>query len=194
MFVFPLVSNAECSYERQAELSRIASNIQLSYTYDVEEGGFPFFIVNAINITNDIYMADNTSGAIARNPEYNFIYELNGVTIDYDIYSNDPNCLDQKILTKTITLPKFNSFSITVDCQKFPNFKYCQTWLNTDGVLREDFDSELEKYIKGEDKSNVTEEKSEIVTNYFFNNIELIVFVILLVLIIPFLIHMKRRM
>ena len=55
LFLFPLVSNAECSYERQAELSKIASNVQFSYTYEVVEGT-PQFNVNIINLTNDIYV------------------------------------------------------------------------------------------------------------------------------------------
>ena len=57
-FLNPIISNAECSYERQAELSKIASNVQIAYSYENDMGN-PVFSVNIINITNDIYVLEH---------------------------------------------------------------------------------------------------------------------------------------
>ena len=44
MCVTPTFVHAKCDYQRQAELSRIASNVQLAYTYDSTE--FTVFVSN----------------------------------------------------------------------------------------------------------------------------------------------------
>ena len=54
MCVTPLITHAECDYQRKAELSRMASNVQFSYTYDENID----FTVNITNIIDDIYVSN----------------------------------------------------------------------------------------------------------------------------------------
>ena len=54
MCVTPTFVHAKCDYQRQAELSRIASNVQVAYTYDSVE-----FTVFVSNLTSDLYITDN---------------------------------------------------------------------------------------------------------------------------------------
>ena len=55
MCVTPLITHAECDYQRQAELARLASNVQLTYTYNSDSG----FQVIMTNLTSDLYAVNN---------------------------------------------------------------------------------------------------------------------------------------
>ena len=195
IFAFPVIVKAECSYERQAELSKIASNVDLSYSYEMDENKYPVFTVNATNLTNDIYIVDYVYGIKTSDPEYNFVYNLNGTTLKYDIFSNDENCSDVKLITKNITLPTFNKFSQLKSCTRYPNFKYCQMWMNLDSVSQEQFDSELSEYLKEMDATTeISDENTNTATNFISDNLFWIIISLSLIIIVPFLIYGKRRM
>lgn len=145
IFATPLVTHAECDYQRQAELSRLASNVQFSYTYDSNMN----FTINVTNITDDIYvsyfnpgnlLSETLSGSGEKN-----IQAGAGVTIDFEIYSNDSNCKGDKLLTKYVSTPSPNRFYQFDECKKYPNFKYCQLWLNT-AIDINQFKEEFNKY------------------------------------------------
>lgn len=150
---------AECSYERTAELSRIASNVQFSYNYEMNENGNPEFTVIVSNLTNDIYIKDDmTAELISGTGEVTISYP-NGSSIQFKIYSNDSNCYGEKILTQYVNLPYYNYFSNNDECQNYPNFTYCQMWLNTD-ITIETFDESLEEYkneLQSDDEIEVEE-------------------------------------
>ena len=71
MVITPFMVHADCNYERTAELSKLASNVNFSYTYMIEKDNIKY-TVNAINIANDIYVKDNQSGIISKGSEFNF--------------------------------------------------------------------------------------------------------------------------
>ena len=108
VFACPLISNAECSYERQAELSRIASNVQFSYTYEMTEN-YPRFTVSVTNITNDIYVIDDYGVIISGATEGNRTYQGSN-NIEFVIYSNDSSCRGEKLLTQYVSFPTYNKF------------------------------------------------------------------------------------
>lgn len=159
LFLFPLVSNAECSYERQAELSKIASNVQFSYTYEVVEGT-PQFNVNIINLTNDIYVqyTNDMFRPIISGVGEKTIAGTNGSTMNFAIYSNDNNCRGEKIITKYLNIPKFNDLSNTDECKKNPNFKYCQVWTDNESITTEQFKTTLEEYETNNEANDDLEE------------------------------------
>ncbi len=140
MIVFPFTIHAECDYQRQAELSRLASNVQLTYVYT--ETGFSVIMTN---LTKDLYAVDMYSKVIPGGEEKTFSYASG--TVRFDIYTTDSSCSKEKLLTKTITLPTINSLSFRDECKQYPNFKYCQLWGNF-AADDSTFDSELVKYKK----------------------------------------------
>lgn len=145
MCVTPLITHAECDYQRKAELSRMASNVQFSYTYDENID----FTVNITNIIDDIYVSYFNPGTLS-NEILNGVGEKSiqvgaGVTIGFEIYSNDPNCRGDKLLTKYVSTPSPNRFYQFDECKKYPNFKYCQLWLNT-AIDISQFREEFNKY------------------------------------------------
>lgn len=158
VFACPMISNAECSYERQAELSRIASNVQFSYTYEADAEAAPNFTIQAANITDDIYVVDYLYQTRSQGQESSFSYGAGGSSVRFDIYSNDNECYGERILTSYIDLPVYNSFSTLEDCNGYPNFKYCQTWLNTSSLTQEQFDDAFYNYIV-DNKVEKTNEK-----------------------------------
>ena len=158
MFLYPLVTEAECSYERISELSKMASNVQLSYTYELKQT--IEYDVHITNLTNDLYAMDNEGNAISGNSDVSlhFVYDERklfspGEAISYRFYSNDVNCKDEYLMTKYITLPKYNRFALSDECKKYPGFKYCSLWDYTDLDL-DTFDSNLKKYLESLNKKS----------------------------------------
>lgn len=152
MCVTPLITHAECDYQRLAELSRLASNVQLSYTYSEESG----FQITMTNLTNDLYATNIYGQRINGGAER--VFETVSGSYNYDIYSNDSNCPGEFLLRKSINLPVRNSYSYYDECKQYPNFKYCQMWSNI-SVTHEQFMEELNQY-----KGNVQEMKDQLTT------------------------------
>lgn len=195
MFISPLITHAECSYERQAELSRIASNVQFSYNYEMVDG-YPKFTVNINNLTNDIYIKENSLGqTIYGSGEKQLNYSNNGMNISFDIYSNDQNCRGDKLLTQYITLPKYNFFSTSDECKKYPNFQFCAMWLNTT-ITVDQFNDALKAYrnqnaIEGEVEEPNLQEK---IFEFFKENRTIILVCIAgFIVLIGLFLYKKRR-
>ncbi len=192
MFISPLVIHAECSYERQAELSRIASNVQFSYSYEMKSNQ-PQFSVNITNLTNDIYIVDNYNNIFSGNGEKREQYSY-GKTINFNIYSNDPLCYGEELMVQYVNIPHFNRYSEDEVCKNKEEYKLCQMWVNTSHLSIDQFRKEVNKYKKNEPKNNQIDTEETwwtavykiIVQNYY-------IFIILLVLIIAIAIKKKTR-
>ena len=118
LFIFPLVSNAQCSYERQAELSKIAANVKFSYTFEMQETVElrPLFKIFITNLTNDIYIVDDYNGlTILGNGEKQVNYgDVSSAT--FKIYSNDPACRGELLMTQHVNMPSYNPYSRSEEC------------------------------------------------------------------------------
>ncbi len=74
-----------------------------------------------------------------------------GETYSFDIYV-EPNqhvaCVGEKLITKSITVPKYNPFSEREECIEYEEFPLCNKWYK--GKIEDDlyFNEELDKYIK----------------------------------------------
>ena len=184
MFIIPFTVKADCSYEREAELSRIAANVQFSYTYTVDENGEPIFTVNINNLTNDIYVKDSTGSGlfqpvISGTGEKKLSYAA-GSSVTFDIYSNDSSCYGEKLSSMYVNLPQFNYYSTNEECQKYPDFKYCQVWLNT-SITPTQFQNELTQYQgQIDDQTNTIKKQSiwVILKDFWNDNKVLIILVI----------------
>lgn len=190
MFVVPLMANAECDYQRQAELSRLASNVQLAYTYNGTD-----FTIYMTNLTSDLYAVNDYGRVIQGGAEKTF--NAYSTTVSYNIYSNDKNCYGEQLLTKTISLPSINFYSFYDECKQYPNFKYCQKWGEL-AISEQEFKEAIADYkdtLKARNKDNIKEKSSfwDIVIDVLENN--MIMFIIFGSVILIFLIYVfiKRR-
>ena len=152
MCVTPLITHAECDYQRLAELSRLASNVQFSYTYDLSQG--LTFTLYVTNLTSDIYVIDDYGNRFYGSGEKSLLYSAadvsgfqNGDRIAFNFYSNDNNCKNEAITTRYVSFPYYNAYSTLDECKLHPNFKYCQLWLDVSDMNYEKFKSELNKHL-----------------------------------------------
>ena len=196
MFLFPLFTRAECSYERVSDLSKMASNVQVSYTYEL---GYQIeYDVHITNLTNDLYATDNIGNTIDNNDTtLHYAYDEEklfhpGDTISYEIYSNDANCKDEYLMTKYITLPDYNHFALSDECKKYPNFKYCTLW-NYTNIGYKSFHEELEKYIASLNNDYSEESDNSNHSWFLFKNYYVIVVFVALLLVISLFFFKRRR-
>ncbi|MBR3199292.1 MAG: hypothetical protein IKG27_04685 [Bacilli bacterium] len=191
LLVFPLVSKAECSYERKAELGRLAGNVQLSYSYVIKDR-YPVFTVDISNLTNDIYAVDefgNVFGGARTSGQY--AYET---SVTYTIYSNDINCKDEKILNKHIALPRFNMYSLYDECKEYKDAPFCQLWgniIDSDNAFYRAIDAYNAALNKKKNKNVSNESKIIKFLNKVFTN-KIVIAAILLGLVI-LVIFVTRR-
>ncbi len=193
-FVFPMISHGECNYQRQAELSRIASNVKINYNYTVSDTSNLQFVINITNLTDDIYLLQDGLNIISGTGEKQISVDY-GNSVKYDIYSNDSSCKGEYLLTKYITIPTVNSFADTNLCKTNPNFKYCQRW----GSYSISYDELLNQFNlykkKSEKKSDSKNDTFQILIDYFNNNKFMLAFFgIVIVCTIIYYIFNKKKM
>lgn len=198
MLVTPIMVSADCSNERLAELSKIAGNVQFSYSYAYDDDEVIRFSVNAINIADDIYIQESENRIISKGNEFNYNYNTGGTTKKYNIYSKDPNCYGYNLLTSYVTLPYYNDLSELDYCDYYPEFKYCQKWFNTENVTIDQFNDEISVYIDdiiNKQDDTTSEENTGSLLMKFFNENKLFVIITLIsLLLLPLLFYVKRRM
>ena len=201
---FPLVGNAECSYERQAELSRIAANVKFSYVYEanyLEDGHIeiPTQII-ITNLTNDIYLQETGSlfnQRVSGNGE-KILNSTIGSQTTFNIYSNDNNCKNELLMTQSINIPSYNYFSTSDECKDNPEFYLCPLWMNTTGITSEKFNAELKKYKAEQEKQMSNTEDADIwdkIQNVVDENKTVVVISIIIVVLFAIygIYHVFRR-
>ncbi len=192
-FIFPMISHGECNYQRQAELSRIASNVKINYNYTLNETNNLQFVINITNLTDDIYLKQDDLNIITGTGEkqINVGYAS---SIKYDIYSNDSSCKDEFLLTKYITIPTVNTLADTDLCKNNSNFKYCQRWGNY-SISYNELLNQFNLYKKNlEKKSDSKNNTFQILIDYFNNNKFMIAFfgIVILCTIIYYIFNKKK--
>ena len=185
----PIKVNAACSYERVAELSRIAGNVQLSYTYNVENNKIKY-IVTLNNLTNDIYIIDQDKKVIRGVGEISFTSNASQ-NLRFTFYSNDSMCPKEKLLSKNLVLPYYNRRFVTSECKKNPGFAYCQLWFNSKSITNAEFKKSLNKYLTQEAVKNETTSKIDL-TGFFEDNLLWICLSIIALIILIALTFVKR--
>ncbi len=189
MMLFPNITKAECSYERQAELSRIASNVQISYNYEKEENSGPVYTVNITNLFNDIYIKDEDDNIYIGTNEVNVNYIFGGV-YSYNIYSNDSNCKDEFLLTQYVSLPYYNMFSSYDECKKYPELDICSLWGGAKAETQNDFYNKIKEY---ENSLNSDEYISKEESDDISNNTVYVIMLICGIITLSLLLILKKK-
>ena len=196
LFMVPLITRAECDYQRQAELSRLASNVQFSYNYKIVNSS-PEYTVNISNITNDIYVTDNLGNRFAGQSEFMHKYYIWDNKADYTIYSNDNNCKGEVLLTKHISFPYYNQYSVLPECQKYASSELCSIWYDTSNYSELEFIDALTK-VGNTSKELFKAEDNDLKTTVLDVIMDNLVYVVLsaigiLILIIFIVLKVVRR-
>lgn len=198
LVLFPFKVSAQCSTERIAELSKIAENINLSYTYEVGEEDAEFK-VTVSNLTNDVYLVSNeeeitVSGINEKTIDKKF---PSGTTLNFVVFSNDKNCKNEALTNKYITLPYYNLYSNYGMCKEYPEHEYCKRWYDSSKISRSEFERALadysDKLMDDEEKVKETKEKTFLdMLEEIWNNYNIFIIISLgLILVIVVIIIIK---
>ncbi len=171
-------SNSKCSKEELNELYKLAEKITTDTemaeefyeksTNDEtgEEEDIYTWIANfkLENVDNELYAYvtnDYNDEQKEYKPEKNTIQfkgvaSFDIVTYTVEIRSNEYGCKGETIRKFTLKTKIYNNFSDMNNCLTYPDFKYCQKFLDEDLPTFQTFMSELEKYKKTTKKTNST--------------------------------------
>lgn len=87
------------------------------------------------------------------------------VTYTVEIKSNDYGCKGETIRKFTLRTKIFNRFFNMIECDEFPDFKYCQQYIDEDLPTLQMFKSELAKYKKTTKKVTTESDNKEVNKN-----------------------------
>ena len=143
--------------------SFIFSSSNLSFnTYKISDNKATFDITVA-NMTNDIYLYDSFSDKKYIKTGEFVINDFNdGTKYRFFIKSNDKNCKDEVLLTKYITLPKYNPYYGDPICKGIESYELCQRWGAFNIGSYKEYKSKIEKYKASIAKNEVVQEKKKI--------------------------------
>lgn len=221
MFIFILFMllglvrvQAACSLEEQVKANNAAGAVnvvadKLQYTYNAydEEHDESYDIdaytgmIYVYNLTPDIYFnitdgkdketytyADDIDGAVAVSTG------TMAVVKDYTIaiYSTNSSCGTTPVRTISATLPRYNPFANYTSCQDYPDYYYCQQFLNADIITEMQFMEGITAYAKTHKKQEETrregffEDTVKFVKKYWY------FIVIVICIIVGIIIFVKR--
>lgn len=182
IFAFPMLVKADCDNQRIAELNKIAGNVQISYTYEIENNE-PSFYLNISNVLGDIYLKDNY-GNLYYNDMEKIEYAPKTI-ITYTIYSNDINCRDIKLLSIYSKKINYNKYYNSEVCKNNVS-KFCDLWVDNDELSYIDFLNKVSE-TKVINNSGTTNKKTN--NDYI---IYIIISIVILFLFITFIYKLRK--
>lgn len=203
-FVTTSVNAETCSNKELNSLKEKAINIKVTYDlYDstYNENHLYYFNVLITNFDKDFYIVDSDGQEFKymENLEDNGVRVLRsvkeGTKYDFTLYtSNETRCPDNKIITKSITLPYYNDYSQREECNGIEEFSLCQKYYG--GVIDSEdyFKTQVEKYRKSlVDNSNKKNDKSivSIILAFITNNLLIVIPSIIVIIVIVIFVVIK---
>ena len=180
-------SDSACSSSELATLNNAANNVTVSYEdekivvgqgYDIDgdyDGEVPLvdlygtvFNVSFANITDDIYLRitnDTNDTELTFTKEnmdageavFQTEYSDELTTYTVEVLASNYDCVDEVIHKFNLTVPVFNQFSEMEACNTYPNFYYCQEYIDTEPITFPEFMEELNIYKQEVDESEIEE-------------------------------------
>ena len=178
MFSWTSVDAASvCSYEKQKEISKDASNVRITYeeaqgivdpeNYHVHEGEDPetfvvyydYFKIRILNVTESIYIKlENSSNNDVKYINYEdtdegtFVIDWKDLkkvtTFNYTIYSSTKTeCPNEEIKKGVLTTPMLNGNYANAICVEIPEFNLCQKYITTP-ISEDKFRELAENYLE----------------------------------------------
>lgn len=198
-------SKTKCDYTLLSNLKNFTSNVDITYTYHIENDD-AYFDITLTNIRDNIYFVDNTN-----NKTYYYTDTLNGIItipnyksgkVSFSFYSNHNECLNEKLAIKYVNLPLYNKYYNYPECEGVTNLKACEKWSGYSASI-EEFRDEVTKYKeKKEDNNTVKNIENltwfnklvKIYTNYFYIITPLFVGIIVgIVYLVKYIEHRRSR-
>ena len=134
MFMFPSLvcatSKTSCDYTLTANLKKLASNINITYKYRIIDDEV-YFDITLANIQSNLYFIDSkTKNTYYYSDTNNGVITINDYksgSVSFSVYSNDDECLDEKLVVKKVKLPFYNKYYKLDECLDNNSF-VCNKW------------------------------------------------------------------
>ena len=177
---------ASCSYTRLAELKRMASNVNITYTYTISSKK-ALFDIRVANLNNDIYLYDSYNNKKYEVVEFLLKNYQDGTKYRFFIKSNDRNCKDEILLTKYVTLPRYNILYGDPICEGISDYTLCQRWGSFNITDYNTYINQIKKYkaslvkpneiIKVDNKESLLDKILDFLLDYYIYILVLIIII-----------------
>ena len=198
LFNINIVMAEACDSEDMARLKGLAAGVSYSSEYVGDKpnaDSYQQYNVNFIGLTNEIYVGDSHRTFSVTSDSQTIKLESGINTLE--IYSK--NCYDLRLKSIKIELPRFNSYSASLECEGLENsdFEMCNPWYQ--GEVGDDFYEKVAEYKR---KNNLSEDINDSdsgdsgIVNYIFNNkitVSIVFAFIILLAVIIILIRRKKN-
>ena len=159
-FAAESIENYICSSGTKGKLIDQVSKIKLSYDLiddpdetDKESGYGKYFTIKVTNFSENLslqmgaynYQFKDVGESFTLKQRFSYI----GGTIKLKFFGGDNHpCYNQFIASKTIKLPKFNTYSLLDECVEYEEFSMCNKFYDGEIESKEFFLKKLEEYKK----------------------------------------------
>ena len=162
--LIPMSIKADCALEEKIRLKALASNIDFSYSYVMNDNDYLTFNITITNLHPDLYIYDKYhvkyyyySGI----NEKTINYYNSGTSAEFSIISNYGNCKGEIIFTNYVSLPHYNSYYKDPSCNDIPDYSLCKRCSIVD-MSYENFQKQINTYKKSlEQEDEFIEHKQE---------------------------------
>ena len=181
---FSVSVKAECT---DRELLKWAREVEIKYADIVDddlENAYYLYVSPKrenlyIEAKNDLYPGSPAYGQKLPNGEYGIASRIHFETKTYEINiyasKDSKECPNELLVTKTLSVPQYNSYNKSAFCEQFPESKLCETMSDVNDLTTEEFEKEAQEYAE---KKNPQKQKEQ-------NIIVTIIFDYLVWIIIP---------
>lgn len=170
-----------CTSGAYNKLKKEAYNVKFSYEMQRDTNGQVYFTVTVMNFTENVILIQGDSVYEFKNTgdTFNLTQTFKGgETIKFSLYGGyDTDCVEEYLYSKSLKIPKYNTYSELDECFEYEEFELCNKWYQGNIPSEAYFMQKLEEYKESikpvEEEKKVEEEKSlfEQVINFYVDNI-----------------------
>ncbi len=174
-----LISAEDCNSTELSKLKAYANSTEIKYFHvddytpteeDMNFGTvdiYNLFYISINNLLNNFYVVlDDTGMILSYDKSLNVPnvaksgYLVGGREYKLSFYAHaNDSCNAKPLLTKTITLPSFNYYSLDPLCKGLEDYKLCNIWYAGD-ITRDEFVSKITNYKEGLKEDNINKDFS----------------------------------
>ena len=195
LFVTINVKAVNCSKEELDNLVELANNIEIKYTYKIENDsesdytGVAYFI-DILNMNEDLQFRYDKYTPVSESQLKEYTYR-EGDKLKVSIYSYTKDyCTNDLLRTITIDFPYYNLYyqNNKEKCSNYPDFKYCKEFMNIGNISFSEIDSLFDEYINGNNNK-----KEDNKNNLLFNGYYYIGMVVLIIILFVYIFYVLRK-
>ena len=182
---YSLNVHASCNTSEFTRLKEKAKEIQFAYSLNYDNNSFDITATNLdkeikVLIIRDYYLEDYREFSYNTSQEYTLSNFTPGerVTITFKGYVAN-ECAGETVYTKTLTLPYYNSFYDSSECENYREFIYCKERLVENNISSSEFYDKYYPYVE-----KIVNREANFQTKIVYNFIVLSILLLILVLLV----------